>query len=143
MSNNGKKVRKDREVHLDVTEKEYQQGLAKGIQPAALLKPGRHTFRRVSPARIASREDAQLRNIKVRVNIHLDLDVVNYFKARAARPHAAPYQTQINEELRGVMERDAAQSKETEIAAYDALVKDENFINAVAEQVGKRRLKRA
>jgi len=126
-----------------MTEKDYRQGLAKGIQPEALLKPGRHTFRRVSPARVASQEDVRPRNVKVRVNIHLDLDIVNYFKARAARAHAAPYQTQINEELRGVMEGDEVQLKRAQMTAYDALLKDENFINAIAERVGKRKLKRA
>ena len=44
------------------------------------------------------------KNTKVRVTMYLDLDVLNYFKARAKE--GQPYQTQINAELRGVMERE-------------------------------------
>lgn len=46
------------------------------------------------------------RATKVRISIYLDLDVLNHFKARAAKD-GAPYQTQINAELRGLMEREA------------------------------------
>jgi hypothetical protein len=70
--------------------------------------------------------------------MYLDADVLEYFKQRAARPNAAPYQTQINSELRAVMERggDAADP-------YAALVNDERFISAVAERVRGGRRKRA
>ncbi len=43
------------------------------------------------------------RNTKVRITIYLDLDVLNHFKARAK--DGQPYKTQINAELRRVMER--------------------------------------
>jgi uncharacterized protein (DUF4415 family) len=76
---------------------------------------------------------------KVRVNIYLDDDVVAYFKARAAQPHAAPYQTQINQTLREAMQRDSAPqvhaSGADELRA--ALLKDKEFIEALAERVGK------
>ncbi len=68
---------------------------------------------------------------KVRVTIYLDADVLEYFKGRAARPNAAPYQTQINAELRSVMERGGD-------APYAALLGDERFIEAVAERVRRR-----
>jgi uncharacterized protein (DUF4415 family) len=45
------------------------------------------------------------RNTKVRITIYLDLDVLNHFKARAAKD-GMPYQTQINAELRALMERE-------------------------------------
>ena len=64
---------------------------------------------------------------KVRVSIFLDSDVVKYFKARASRANAPPYQTQINAELRAVMERGGG--------LYASLLNDEAFITAVAEQV--------
>ena len=41
---------------------------------------------------------------KTRITIYLDDDVLEYFKQRARQPNAAPYQTQINHELRAVME---------------------------------------
>lgn len=68
---------------------------------------------------------------KVRVNLWLDKDVVDYFKGRARLPASAPYQTQINAELRAVIEGDGG--------PYASLLKDEKFIAAVAERVLKLR----
>jgi hypothetical protein len=65
--------------------------------------------------------------------MYLDADVLEYFKQRAAQPHAAPYQTQIDSELRNVMERTDKGSR------YSSLVEDEGFISAVAERVRERR----
>lgn len=69
---------------------------------------------------------------KVRVSICIDEDILEFFKRRASRRNAPPYQTQINSELRAVMEGGAG-------SPYAALVRDPNFIAAVAEQL--RRLK--
>jgi uncharacterized protein (DUF4415 family) len=76
---------------------------------------------------------------KVRVNIYLDDDVVAYFKARAAQPHAAPYQTQINQTLRQAMARtrapNATAQSESATEIRRVLLTDDGFIKAVAEQV--------
>lgn len=45
-----------------------------------------------------------LKNCKVKISIMLDADILDFFKSRASEPNAAPYQTQINNELRRVME---------------------------------------
>jgi len=70
------------------------------------------------------------RKTKIRVTLYLDKDVLNYFKERAAQPNAAPYQTQINQELRTVMERDAAPALD-----YKQLIQNKKFIAAIAEKV--------
>jgi hypothetical protein len=64
---------------------------------------------------------------KVRVTLWLDEDVVEHYKGRAALPAAAPYQTQINTELRALMEGGAE--------TYAALLNDKKFIAAIAKQV--------
>ena len=69
-------------------------------------------------------------NIKVRTNIHLDLDVINFFKERAKAPGALPYQTQINAELRRLMERSGA-------AGIDDILRNEKLILAIAKRVKK------
>jgi hypothetical protein len=61
--------------------------------------------------------------------MYLDADVLEYFKGRAARPHNAPYQTQINSELRAIMER------ADKGVPYSSLIEDERFIAAVAKRV--------
>lgn len=132
MSNNLKKNKRSEEFHLDVTEEDYRAGRAKGISEDALLKPGRHTFRRRSPERAAKFADSGSRKVKVRVNIHLDLDVINYFKERAALPNAAPYQTQINQALREVMEHEqGAPSASSLLEAFE----DARFVALLNEHI--------
>ncbi len=53
--------------------------------------------------------------------------MLEYFKGRAGLPNSAPYQTQINNELRAVMERGGG--------SFASLVNDDVFIAAVAERV--------
>jgi len=49
------------------------------------------------------REAFEDRNTKVKITMYLDLDILNHFKQRAAETQV-PYQTQINTELRRIME---------------------------------------
>lgn len=72
------------------------------------------------------------RRTKIRVTLYLDKDVLYYFKERAAQPNAAPYQTQINQELRAVMERDAPSAP---VVDYMQLIQNKKFIAAIAEKV--------
>lgn len=68
---------------------------------------------------------------KARVSIFLDEDVIEFFKRRASRPHSPPYQTQINAELRAAMGRGGT--------PYDALLDDEQFLDALAERLRRRK----
>ena len=45
------------------------------------------------------------RYTKVRITMYVDLDVLKYFKTRAAND-GTPYQTKINADLRALMERE-------------------------------------
>lgn len=80
---------------------------------------------------MATTKKARPKPAKERISILLDQDVVKFFKKRAARSGAPPYQTQINAELRAVMEGGGG--------AYASLLNDEKFIAAVAERVLKLR----
>jgi uncharacterized protein (DUF4415 family) len=44
------------------------------------------------------------RHTKERITIFIDLDILNFFRARAAKRGKPPYQTQINQALREYME---------------------------------------
>jgi uncharacterized protein (DUF4415 family) len=72
--------------------------------------------------------DTDLRNAKVRVNIYLDGDIIEYFKNMAGKPGADKYQTQINRVLREYIDG----------GRQDALVSDTAFIDAVAQRVQER-----
>lgn len=84
------------------TEEEYQKGLAKGWNDDDMLKPGTYKVRRSPWAEKIKQAD------KIKVTMYLDSDVVQHFRARAKEPNAAPYQTQINNELRRIMEEGSA-----------------------------------
>ena len=81
---------------------------------------------------LASLAETNLRNCKVRVTMYLDADIVEQFKRRAARPDAAPYQTQINSALRRFL-ADAEAGED-----YPRLLQDERFLDALAERVRPR-----
>jgi uncharacterized protein (DUF4415 family) len=75
--------------------------------------------------------------------LYIDLDILNYFKERASLPGAPPYQTQMNAELRKIMERDRGQDqasglKEALEQAARSLRKAIKFADE-AEVVPKRR----
>jgi uncharacterized protein (DUF4415 family) len=48
--------------------------------------------------------DQLARHTKERITILIDLDILNFFRARAAKRGKPPYQTQINQALREYME---------------------------------------
>ena len=107
------------------TEEEYKKGLAKGWTDEDMLKPGTYKVRRSPWAE-------KLKNTnKVKVSIYLDEVVVEYFRARAESPNAAPYQTQINNELRRVMETDTNGKTRLDSSILD----DTEFLRALKEKL--------
>lgn len=127
---------KSKEIVVDVTKEEYQADLAKGLKEDEVLKPGRHKFKRGG---FLSRHDLKSADsaspVKVRISINLDLDVLEYFKRRAAAPNAAPYQTQINYTLRDVMEQEKQSSARAVSIQAEELLSDQRFIEAVAKKI--------
>jgi len=146
----------DKELTYTVTEKEYKEGLAKGWTDDDMLKPGKYKVRRSrfvvkqensSEQKSDSQLDkmkrlprgsfkakpnaTKLENCKVKVSLYLDGDVLEYFKKRAAPPHAAPYQTQINNELRRVMENDSTDATSLE----NDILNNEEFLRALKEKL--------
>lgn len=63
--------------------------------------------------------------------MYLDADILEYFRKRAEQPNAAPYQTQINNELRKVMENGSA---DTAIVERDIL-NDKKFLKALKKKL--------
>ena len=125
---------------VDVTQGDYQTQLARIKDEDAVLKPGRYRYERGGFKR--RHPDFAPQTSKVKISILLDADVLAYFRARAERPHAAPCQTQINQELRQLMERDQRQViKPATTSEYASLLDDPAFIAAVAERVQVQRKK--
>ena len=123
----------DKDLILEVTQKEYDEAMKKGWTDDDIQKPGKHRYRRTT--RVAKPKDIAASNIKVQVTLRVDLDVLEHFKNRASPSNAAPYQTQINAELRKVMENDLTDEKTKIKQSVEELTSNKEFIRAVAEQL--------
>ena len=123
----------DKDLILEVTQSEYDEAMKKGWTDDDIQKPGKHRFRRTT--RVAESEDVLPSNIKVQITLRVDLDILEYFKKRASEPRAAPYQTQINAELRKIMESDSPDNEPKLAKDVKDLASNKDFIRAVAEQL--------
>lgn len=114
----------DKEFTFVQTEEEYQKGLKKGWTDDDMLRPGTYKFRR-------SRFAGKKKEAKSKISLYVDNDILEYFRARAESPDAAPYQTQINNELRRIMENDSR-----EIASIENdILNNEEFLRALKEKL--------
>ncbi len=108
-----------------VTEEDYHAELTQGLTKDEIMKPGTYKVRRSPWAE-------KLKKAKrVKVSIYLEDDILQYFRKRAEEPNAAPYQTQINNELRRIMEND---SREVHSIESDIL-NNEEFLRALKEKL--------
>ncbi len=107
-----------------MTEEKYQEGLAKGWNDDDMPKPGTYKVRRAQ--HITPRKEQ-----KIKITMYLDGDILDFFKERAKEPNASPYQTQINNELRAVMERKSLKDEVVTIS----MLENPAFIAALAEKL--------
>ncbi len=71
---------------------------------------------------------------KIRITIALAQDLIDHFKAEAAKPGGLPYQTQINQALRRALDTGEASPDEAE-AIKAALLEDVEFLEILARKV--------
>lgn len=100
--------------------------LKKSLEEAVAIESGE-----LEPARVTILEVPDKKIRKVRINIMLDDDIIEYFKQRATLPNAAPYQTQINQTL-----RDAISGQRLSTTPLDA--RSEALAERIAEKVASR-----
>ncbi len=131
---------KSGEATLEVTQHDYERMKALGIDDESLLKPGKHVFRRVRPDQVATLADLHPSNTKVQITMKVDLDVLNHFKSRSREPNAAPYQTQINAELRSIMERNLADAKTEIDETAERLLNDDHFLESLSKRLKQKEL---
>ena len=113
---------------LEVTQEEYDGAMAKGWSEDDILKPGKHIFRRrnrkINPT-----------EAKIKMTMFIDFDVLQHFKKRAEKTNSAAYQTQINQELRAIMERHLAEAQNKLDEVSEKLVNNPLFIKAITEKL--------
>ena len=120
---------KEKEFVYEMTQEEYDEGLAKGWDADDMLSVGKHTFRRSKWA------DKLKNSKKIKVSIYLDGDVVEHFRLRAEQPNAAEFGAQINQELRTAMERDLANEENRLDEVAEKLLSNPNFLQAISEKL--------
>ncbi len=118
----------EKELILEVTQAEYEEAMKKGWTDDDIQKPGKHRYRRTT--RVAKPSEA-----KVKITMWLDGDILAHFQKRAEHSHAAPYQTQINAELRKTMEKDLSVEAVEINKNIETLTTNKEFIRAVAQQL--------
>ena len=126
MSKTDKKPEK--ELVMKVTQEEYDEAMKKGWTDDDIQKPGKHKYRRTT--RVAKPAES-----KVKITMWLDGDILKHFQNRASPANAAPYQTQINHELRKIMEKDLSDEASEIKESIETLTTNKEFIRAVAEQL--------
>ncbi|MDQ3491075.1 MAG: BrnA antitoxin family protein [Acidobacteriota bacterium] len=133
-----KSISDNKEVILEVTQEQYDEQLASGLTDEEILRPGKHVFRRGGFQ--ARHPNHSRKESKARINIYIDLDVLDHFRKRAEKPNSAPYQTQINAELRAVLERDLGKTASKIDATVKKLLENDEFLKALSEKLKEKEL---
>ena len=119
----------NKEYVVETAEEKRREMKARGIDDDAIPSVGKRRFRRVAPERVARRHEQ-----KIEITMFVDADILDYFKSRAEQFDAAPYQTQINDELRRVMEADhQAATNATDLTAE--ILNNESFLRALKQKL--------
>ena len=129
---------KNKEIVVEVSQEQYEKQIAEGLSEDEVLKAGKHRFKRGGFRE--RHPNFNVKSSKTRINICIDSDILEHFRQRAESPHTAPYQTQINNELRAVMERDLANEKAVADATAKKLLEDDEFITALSEKLKEKEL---
>ena len=117
---------------MTVTQNDYDREMRAGVKSDETFRPGVYRGRR--GGFLERRPEALTEKIETKIGIYIKLDrgVLQFFKDRAKRPNAAPYQTQINNALRTFIEGKQGPSD------FSELIDNETFIDAVAKRVRRK-----
>lgn len=90
-----------RTIEVEVTAEDLEKLKADGVAEKDLPEIG---VKRYRPAR-------HIQTGKNTITLLIDAEVLEHFEKRAGRKNAVPFQIQINDELRSIMERDRAEEE--------------------------------
>ena len=75
---------------------------------------------------------------KIKITISLDKDVVDYFKSEAEKQGGLPYQTQINQALRSLIDKIGKSHQSDVESLKQELLEDSSFIKQIVKQIERR-----
>ncbi len=110
-------------IEFETTPSDQEKMRSEGVPEDEIPPVGVRQYRR-SPFHISPRE------AKVKISLYIDGDILEYFRRTAAPPHTAPYQTQINHELRKIMESSQENGK-----LENEILNNEAFLRALKEKL--------
>ena len=129
---------KNKEFTVEVSKEHHAKQIAEGLREDEILSVGKHTFKRDGFR--ARHPNFKAKDTKTRINICVDSDILQHFRKRAESANSAPYQTQINNELRAIMERDLAQEKSEIDATAKRLLENDDFLDALSAKLKEKQL---
>jgi len=114
----------DKIIEFETTLADQEKMRSEGVSEDEIPPVGIRRYRR-------SHFVVKPREAKVKISLYIDGDILEYFRQRAAPPRAAPYQTQINNELRRIMESDSSDAASLE----KDILNNEEFLRALKEKL--------
>lgn len=82
-------------------------------------------------------QDSDLEHAKVKITISLDKDIIDFFKKRAKKHGALPYQTQINQILRTLLPTSRGRTAIYETIKQE-LLQDDSFFFSIKKIIQQR-----
>jgi uncharacterized protein (DUF4415 family) len=120
------------DVVIKVAENDFENQVNNGVPKKETLSPGKHHAKR--GGFFKRHPNLTDKDCKIKVTMYLDADILTHFKQRAESEHSAPYQTQINAELRKIMESEQS----TELIETAKTIVNDNVIERLADKIAKR-----
>ena len=117
-----------REIVLEMTPEKYEEMKARGLDEEAIPAVGTHTYRR----RMRRLDPSAA---KIRVTAFIDADLVAYFRQRAEKPEAAPFEAQLNQALRAAMQQGMIGEDQQLKQVTETLLNNQAFLNALSEKL--------
>ena len=114
----------DKIMEFETTPADQEKMRSEGVSEDEIPPVGIRRYAR-------SRFVVKPRDAKVKISLYIDGDILEYFRRRAESPDAAPYQTQINNELRKIMEADKHGKSKLE----PSILEDTEFLRALKEKL--------
>jgi len=114
----------DKIMEFETTPADQEKMRSEGVSEDEIPPVGIRRYAR-------SRFVVKPRDAKVKISLYIDGDILEYFRRRAESPDAAPYQTQINNELRKIME--AAEHGKSKLEP--SILEDTEFLRALKEKL--------
>ncbi len=126
---------------ITVTEEDYKQQLSRGLAEEEVLKPGQHKFIRGGFQKRHPGFDPSKIEIRYTVTLSLPPEVYDYFAAKTGEEGAGTCADVIQNLLITIAEKDLGKA-EAVTPAPDVLLKNPQFIQAVADRVKKKLAKK-